>query len=171
MNSKNLFIFLALAAFCSAGAHAQSTLNAAGGSTTIGGNTYEFSVGEMTVVSTNTAGSITVTYGVLQPAKSGGTGIAAQPWLSGALNVFPNPASDELFIKPSLPVGSVLSYRLMDVAGRLVAAPVQATLHTGAEQQHIGLTALAAGNYMLLVEATQPDGRRAQEVFKINKAR
>ena len=168
--TRHILSALTLAALSATGAQAQTVLNAAGGTAAISGNTYEYSIGEMTIVTTNTAGSITVTHGVLQPTNKPNS-IAPQPWLATALNVYPNPALDEVFIKPSLPAASLLTYSLVDATGKLVRAAATATLHTGGEQQRVSLSALAAGTYLLMVEATQPNGRKASEAFKINKLR
>ena len=143
-----------------------STLNSAGGSAAIGGNTYEWSLGEMTVVSTYSGGSLVVTQGLLQPFNLS-NGIHEHPLSAGALQVYPNPAEDVLYLQPAFKQGDKLSFALLDMTGKLILRE-EKTLSTGTELQTIRLTGLAAGNYMLQVAVTAA-GENYNTGYKVQK--
>ena len=149
-----------------AGATAQSigpsTINAAGGSATVGGNTHEWSIGEMTIVSTNTAGSVTVTHGVLQPFKS--STLVNDPAFASLLNVFPNPAQSILSIRHSDLGTGAIAYALTDATGKIVARRSEPL--AGPATHTLNIEPLAAGVYLLSIEA---GSRKA--AFTITKAR
>lgn len=150
-------------------ANAQSvgptTINAAGGSTTISGNTYEYSIGEMTAVHTASAGSIIVTHGILQPMKST-TGIKDLS-LNGFASVYPNPTQNSIYLKPSFAGKTELEYRLTDVLGKILQTK-KILLLAGNEVQDIDLSAFASGSYFLDVQA-QNNGKEYGGAFKIQK--
>lgn len=50
--------------------YAQNTLNTVGGSVSMSNATFEWSIGETTVITTNTSANIHVTHGLLQPIKT-----------------------------------------------------------------------------------------------------
>lgn len=151
-------------------AHAQSvgpaTLNGAGGSATVGGNTYEWSVGEMTVVSTATASNIVVTQGVLQPSQNASAITAEKPSAS-LLKVYPVPTQDVVYIQPSFNKPGRFSYQLTDAAGKMVQEQ-RVALQTGQELQSVNLGSLPSGNYMLRVQFADTDTPYSN-VFKIQK--
>lgn len=142
-----------------------SVLNAAGGSGTIGGNTFEYSIGEV-VVSTYTSSSIVVTQGVLQP-NTGSTGITDNKIETG-IEVFPNPSNALVYIRMDTKEAGTLTYRLMDIAGRTV---MESTSEEKAGQitQQLDLKRLANASYMLHVRY-KPHGTEEQmNTFKIQK--
>lgn len=144
-----------------------STLNAAGGSRAIGGNTYEWSVGEMAVVSTFSGPSLVVTQGLLQPNMVSNS-VGNVPGKITALNVYPNPVSDgQLYLSPSFHNGGQLIYRLTDAAGKLVLSHTT-TLLSGKELQTISMHAYAAGQYTLSVEWQDARGTAINN-YKIQK--
>ncbi len=153
------------------GAFAQSigpsTLNAAGGSATIAGNTYEWSAAEMTMVSTGTGTNLVVTQGVLQPTTP--TTSVKDIRLLGAdeLKVYPVPTRDILYVLPALNQKGDLDLALTDINGRVV---LQQTAHltTGNEKQEINMSALSAGNYFLNAVFTGSESAQ-QTSFKIQK--
>lgn len=143
-----------------------STLNAAGGSKTIAGNTHEFSIGEMALVSTFSGAGIIVTQGVLQPGNTI-TGIDDRAFFEGNLSLFPNPAEDQVFLQPSFGAGGRLSYELYDALGR-VLRQATATLTTGKEKQTLVLKNLAASTYTLRI-SFQQKGKTYTTAYKIQK--
>lgn len=145
-----------------------STLNSAGGSATLGGNTYEWSLGEMTVVSTYSGGSLVVTQGLLQPANLS-NGIHEHSIAAGALQVYPNPAEDVLYLQPAFRQGDKLSFALLDMTGKTILRE-EKLLVTGTELQTIRLTGLAAGNYMLQVVLVTTSGNQVAG-YKVQKLR
>jgi len=170
MKKRALLLLGAIAGTLAASAQSigPSTLNSAGGSAVIGGNTYEWSLGEMTVVSTYSDANLVVTQGLLQPFNLS-NGIHEHQLSAGALQVFPNPAEDVLFLQPAFKQGDKLSFALLDMTGKTILRE-EKTLITGKELQTIRLTALAAGNYMLQV-AVITNGENYNTGYKIQKLR
>lgn len=144
-----------------------STLNGTGYTATLGGNTYDWSVGEMTMVSTFTGPAVIVTQGVLQadPAAT----ISGIPGLSMAqqLQVFPNPASSIVNLRFTSAIAGELNYKLIDVTGKtMVACNIDAKPGITSEQMDISY--LAAATYMLNVSFTTGD-KQERNSYKIEK--
>lgn len=168
MKKRALLLLGAVAGTLAASAQSigPSTLNSAGGSTVISGNTYEWSLGEMTVVSTYSGVNLVVTQGLLQPANLSNS-IHEHQLSAGALQVFPNPAEDVLYLQPAFKQGDKLSFALLDMTGKTILRE-EKTLVTGTELQTIRLTALAAGNYMLQVVLVSA-GENYNAGYKVQK--
>lgn len=169
MKKKSILMLLtAMAAACSAQAQSigPSTLNAAGGSGSIAGNSFEWSVGEMTMISTFSSATLVVTQGLLQPL-SGATGVPNSPLITGNLVVFPNPAGYALTLQPRFQGPVTLGYTLFDMAGRLVLSR-ETVLKTGTEKQELVLQHLASGQYMLRV-VLYDKGQQHEAAYKIQK--
>ncbi len=165
---RTLLILLMLAAI---GAQAQSigpkTLNATGGTVTISGNTYEWSVGEMTVINTASSSTLVVTQGVLQPTTPT-TGIKkTESFTAQQLKVYPTPTQNTLFIQPDFNKSGQLQCYVTDAAGKEILKH-EANLQTGNEKQQINMESLAAGNYMLVVLFSS-NTDRFQTAFKVQK--
>ncbi|GAA4459848.1 hypothetical protein GCM10023093_01580 [Nemorincola caseinilytica] len=142
-----------------------SIINNMGGSGTIAGNTYEWSVGEI-MVSTFSAPSVIVTQGVLQPMSST-SDVPMSPVLSG-INVFPNPASSAVNIQFNTQQEGTFTYRLMDVAGRVILEN-SSTVQPGTVTKQFDISKLANANYMLQVFLRPQDGPEATNTFKVQK--
>lgn len=147
MKKQVLVLFWTLVAVIAA--HAQSigpsTLNAAGGGGNISGNSFDYSIGEMTVVSTYTSASLVVTQGVLQPPD--GPSAVAIETLQG-LNVYPNPASTVVNISYQATESGKLSYSLMDMAGKTISRNTE-DVAPGNFTTQVSVTQLPAATYML----------------------
>jgi len=145
-----------------------SILNATGGSASIGTNHIDWSIGEMTMVSTFTTSSVIVTQGILQPTDSSiaTTGIAKSN-VAGNLLVFPNPASTVLNLQYTSPAQGSLSYRLIDMAGKTIINH-NVAIKQGVNIEQINITNLAAASYMLEVSA-QTNETEETTSFKIEK--
>lgn len=134
--------------------HAQTTLNAASNRAIINGNTFEYSIGEMTLISTEHSGNLIVTQGYLQPnadaknsqnhANDGSSNLGA------AIKVYPNPTDNILFIETPDFVSDAFTYQLIDATGKVVIAQQDAQ-KISANKFSLNLTALAAGNYYLMI--------------------
>lgn len=132
-------------------------MNACGGNAVSGGNTYEWSVAEMTLVSTFDGGNIRVTQGVLQPAQQT-SGIQENGTLpAGALSVYPVPATDLLYLKPDFGKAGKLYWELIDVQGRQIASR-SAQLAQGNETQSLDMATLPAANYFLRIRFESAQG-------------
>jgi hypothetical protein len=102
---------------CAAQSLGPATLNAAGGSTAVSGNTHEWSVGEMVLVHTATTSGLVVTQGILQPMLQV-TGIHDNELALEGMSIYPNPASDQLHIKFDLARNLEVTLKLSDISGR-----------------------------------------------------
>ncbi len=96
-----------------------SVINSAGGTATISGNVYSWSVGEMVLVSTVSTPNLIITQGLLQPNSATTTSVIT-PKLQVTNLVYPNPASDMVQLKTTSPKGGSLSYMLMDMNGKII---------------------------------------------------
>lgn len=150
------------------GAAAQSTVNASGHSGTIAGNTFAYSIGEMTVVSTVVAETFLVTQGVMQAGPDATIGVQELDNAAAQITLYPNPVSDRLYLHPELSAGSGLLIRLLDVDGRLLMER-QARLGTGSEEQEIDMAPYAEGSYLLQAVVRHND-HEFQKTFQVLKA-
>jgi hypothetical protein len=145
-----------------------ATLNAAGGTAPIGSNEFDWSVGEMTMVSTfSITGVITVTQGVLQPAEVT-EGVVNTSKLQDQLQVFPNPASSEVNLKYSSSVQGTLAYKLMDVAGKTIKTQTIA-ISPGTISEQVNVSELACATYMLEVIINPENAVSEKASYKIQK--
>jgi Secretion system C-terminal sorting domain len=165
-------IILLIPALCIAGfTHAQSigpsTLNSAGGKATIGTNTFEYSIGEMAVVSTNTAGTITITHGVLQPNANKADNITDIEYAKFNLNIYPNPASNEVNIAIVNNAVFLVSIQLYDITGKMIQNIAKPVLQNGVCK--IAIAEYAVGNYLLKV-TTNLNSTTHQSAFTISKS-
>lgn len=151
--------------------HAQSvgpaTLNAMGNTAIIAGNEYDWSVGEMSLVSTFSGSSIIVTQGVLQPSE-GSVGVPVNGSLARQIQVFPNPATAVVNIQYTAQNTGVLSYKLMDMQGKLIASK-SIDMQQGVATNQVNVSALANATYMLQIIVS--DGNTTSETvsYKIEK--
>lgn len=151
--------------------HAQSigpsTINATGGSAPIGGNIFDWSVGEMTMVSTLSGSGIIVTQGVLQP-YDGPDRVVINSLLQQQLNVFPNPALSVVNLQYTSSIQGTLTYRLIDMVGQLIkTATIDVKQGTTTEQ--INISALASATYMLEVTVNPVNDAAKSTAYKIQK--
>ncbi|MEO7081861.1 MAG: T9SS type A sorting domain-containing protein [Flavobacteriales bacterium] len=156
---------LALIPFC---AHAQTTVNASGGSGTINGDLYAYSIGEMVLVSTATVGQISVTQGLLQGEGDLHVGLQEDTLNAGNMTLYPNPVDNILYLQPELDRGGELYLRLYDMNGRLVVER-DIQLSSGTERQEIEMASLAEGSYYLRTAMRQGQ-QTFHKAFKIMKA-
>lgn len=161
-----LFLFGATINFSQAQVQQAATVNATGGSTQLGGNTYEWSVGEMALVNTVATANLVVTQGLLQPILNP-TDIRHPELSADQLKVYPNPTKDIVFIQPNLKPNTSLSLLVYDISGRAFFRKT-VMLKSGTEVQGIDLGAYAAGNYLLDIIAGAT-GTTSRNTFKIQK--
>ena len=155
----------ALMPFCT---QAQTTVNASGGSGTIAGNMYAYSIGEMVLVSTATTAEISVTQGLLQSDGDMTVGLQEDTLAAGHMLLYPNPVNNILYLQPQLDQGGELSMRLYDMNGRLIVdRDIQ--LGSGTERQEIDMASFAEGSYFLRTALRQGQ-QTYHKAFKILKA-
>ncbi len=153
------------------GAYAQNagptTINSAGSSATISGNTYESSVAEMTVTGTYTSPTLVLTQGVLQP-NAPATSVKGTALLNNNVKVYPNPVQNELNMQCDFAEGGKLVYELQDVTGKMLMQNQQ-ELASGKGKLTISLAGMATGNYVLQLQYIQQAGT-SSAIYKITKA-
>ncbi len=147
--------------------NASSTLNACGNTATLAGSDFEWSVGEMVLVSTFTSGSVSVTQGVLQPSDIP-VGVDPGPEIPVQLSVFPNPASTDVNISYSSQAPASMSYTLTDMTGKIITSGKSAKAAHSTEQLHIA--SLACATYALDIIVTTESGSK-HSIYKIDKTR
>jgi len=151
--------------------HAQvigpGTLNAAGHSTIIGSNDFEWSVGEMTMVNTLSIPGIIITQGVLQPADVK-VDVPAYLAEQQQLSVFPNPALSAVNLQYTSAGQGVLAYRLYDMNGKLITN-ASADFAPGTTIQNIDLSKLANAGYVLEVTIDHSGAAPSKYSYKIEK--
>lgn len=148
---KKLKMTLILLCTCCSGLLAQSTLNAAGGGATIGGNSYDYSVGEMAVVSTASTATLVVTQGLLQPQPATPDATSNLIISENQLSIYPNPTTAILNLQPQFTTGGILSIQLVDMNGRMIQKK-EIKLANGSETQKLDISSYATGNYLLNVQ-------------------
>ncbi|MBX2907213.1 MAG: T9SS type A sorting domain-containing protein [Taibaiella sp.] len=141
-------------------------INSSGGYAVVGGRTFEWSIAEM-VVTTEVGGSVIVTQGLLQPIDSALTSVPVTGIPSSQLTVYPNPTKSIVNISFDAPASGNLSYKLLDMAGRLIAEDSN-PVSKGSSVRQVDLGKLANANYMLQVFYTEGD-KSSSSTFKIQK--
>lgn len=144
-----------------------STLNSAGGSTNIGTDTYEWSIGELALVSTFTSSSIVVTQGVLQPVAP--TAIDDVSTVAAQLQVYPNPAGEELHLSCTPVADVTLALSLCDMTGRQLYNQSFELRKGVAFSQTIPMASYAAGQYLLSAYPAGGSAAKAAATFHIQK--
>jgi len=169
MKKPVLLILLAMAGSASIRAQSAgpSTLNAAGGSTVVSGNEFEWSVGEMALVSTFSSSSIVVTQGVLQPFD-GTTKVAENTTLRQQLKVFPNPATSVVNVEYTSATHGTISCRLLDLTGKVINNTT-IDIKPGTNNGQIDVSPLACATYMLEVSLNSGSSTSDRTTYKIQK--
>jgi hypothetical protein len=130
---------------------APSTFNAAGGSATIAGNTHEFSIGEMSMVSTSNYPTGSVTHGILQPANVIIESIEDELSFNDVFSVYPNPSDGilQLDTKNGTLPNAVIVY---DALGKLIIKTTKQQISTSTK---IDLSTCASGQYLVVVQTSK----------------
>ena len=155
-------------------ASAQQTINVAGNSAVIHGMTFDYSIGEMTVVSTEKSGNLIVTQGLLQPQTSTGSANTTNAdnqhlsSMAGMINVYPNPTSNVLYIETKDQQAGDFKYQLFDAAGKLVASSKEMQKE-GANKYSFSLQSFASGSYFLMIQKSGDNGNVEAISYKIQK--
>lgn len=147
---------------------AQNTLNASGGSQSISSGTFDYAIGEMTLVSTQSNGSITVTQGLLQSGSSS-LSTPEAVFSDQNLKIFPNPVKNSLYINPAMGMAGELSIELFDLHGRRILQKAF-FLQSGLEKQELDLSSIQVATYMLSVQFKNGEKifRQSYKIIKNN---
>lgn len=152
---------------------AQQAINVSSHSAKIDGAVFDYSIGEMTSISTEHTAGLIVTQGILQPHATAQTGNAPQqnPGLSGnsdLIKVYPNPTENLLFVESVEPADAAISYSLYDATGKLILND-EVLWKAGANKFSLHLQTLAAGSYYLLIRKSTASATAENFSFKIQK--
>ncbi len=105
-----------------------------------------YTIGEMSAVSTLSAGNAIATQGFNQPDKFT-VAFIDEPGLVNGINLFPNPAATEILIDFEQDVRSALRIEIFDASGRLVQPAILINNQAIQELVAIPVNNLAAGIY------------------------
>ncbi len=147
--------------------HAQSdrlsptVVASSGGYATGGGYTMSYTVGEMTMVKTFSAGGKILTQGFQQSYKDTVTGlidIAQDEY--GSFVIYPNPAVDNFYYGFQLPQQGKVDVLLYDELGQKVADLYHANYDNGKTIEAANVSNFAAGTYFLsMIFVSSGDGK------------
>jgi hypothetical protein len=152
---KSLFTLLACLIITSS-LHAQQTFNVAGNSVHINGMTFEYSIGEMALVSSERNANLIVTQGMLKPRGSvsianDASGNSTLSDLSDNIKVYPNPTTTMLYVETTETAVSNYAYNLYDATGKVVLNQNGKT-QLGLNKFSLDLQSFAAGSYYLIIQ-------------------
>lgn len=173
MQKQLLSIFMLAGLFLSAESKAQQTLNVSGHSARIGQYTFDYSIGEMSLVSTERANSLIITQGFLQPGAFNGnqSDLGDEPALSGIsdqIRVYPNPTQNILHVVTEEWVVGDFALQLLDAAGRILSIR-EGQVAVGMNHFSLDLQSFAGGTYYLMLRKPGQDGQSHTYSYKIQK--
>jgi hypothetical protein len=174
MQNKTIYFFSLLTClFLSAtNADAQQTINVSSHSATIQGNTFDYSIGEMSLITTEKNTNLIVTQGFLQPNILP-NGVQTPPSnmpiaLSDLIKVYPNPTENILNVESIESVDAEISYQLFDATGKVVLSE-KASWKAGNNKVSLDLKNFAAGSYYLMIRKPNTNGIPENFSYKIQK--
>ena len=174
MNKKRLKDLVLVIGFVSLGStvYSQTSINAASNSVVLNGNLFEYSIGEMTLISTAKSGNLVVTQGYLQPHGSASSQsdfpTSSLNDLSDHIRVYPNPTENLLFIELLEPLAGDMSFQLVDATGKMVLGKSDKQI-SGLNKYTLDLSSLAAGSYFLLIQPLTQSASTTRLSYKIQK--
>ncbi len=164
--------FIVFGSVMSLNAFSQQAINVSSHSANINGLRFDYSIGEMTLVTTERNTNLIVTQGLLQPDGSGSKnqpqpGNTSIP-INDMVKVYPNPTSNILFVESVENTEAETSYQLFDAAGKIVISKT-ITLKAGPNKFSLDLESYAAGAYYLMVRKPNAQGILENYSYKIQK--
>ncbi|MFZ4753837.1 MAG: T9SS type A sorting domain-containing protein [Chitinophagaceae bacterium] len=171
---KHIFTTLFLCCFIGfSSLYAQNTLNVSGNSAKINGMTFDYSIGEMTLVSTEHQSNFIITQGLLQPNQSA-SGQSTSPsdlnqW-QNLVKVYPNPSDNLVYAEWQADKTADCSYQLFDATGKVVLKGNYQQV-SGNNKIRLELQSLAAGTYYLMLTGLVAEDAQEQFSFKIQKVK
>ncbi len=157
----------------SAQCFAQHTMNVSSHTAVIAGNTFDYSIGEMTLISTAHTGGLIVTQGFLQPLQNERVEThMAEPssaqTMANQVKVYPNPTENILFIESIEETEQMIGYQLFDATGKVVLNE-KINWHVGFNKLTLDLRNYAAGAYYLMISQPNQQGNLENTSYKIQK--
>lgn len=171
---KHIFTSLFVCCFIGfSSLYAQNTLNVSGNSAKINGMTFDYSIGEMTLVSTGYQSNFIITQGLLQPNQSA-SGQSNSPsdinqW-QNLVKVYPNPSDNLVYAEWQADKIADCSYQLFDATGKIVLKGNYQQV-SGSNKIRLELQSLAAGTYYLMLRGLVAEDSQEQFSFKIQKVK
>lgn len=160
MNKHIYAILFMLGSVC---ATAQSlspvVIASTGGFSSNSNGSLSYTVGEMTMVQTFSAGGNILTQGFQQPSDSliiGLLDLTTEAY--GSLVVYPNPAVDNFSYGFEMPEAGKVSFRVFDQLGQIVTDGYNGSYAGGKEIHQMNVTPWAAGTYFIQMTFTAADG-------------
>jgi hypothetical protein len=172
MKKKLILLFGSI--FLSAGIQktfAQNTLNVSGNSAKINGMTFDYSIGEMTLVSTEHQSNFIITQGLLQPNQTTSEQATSPSDLNqwqNLVKVYPNPSDNLVYAEWQADKTADCSYQLLDATGKVVLKGNYQQV-SGTNKIRLELQSLAAGTYYLMLTGLLAEMSQEQCSFKIQK--
>lgn len=148
-------ILILLAAAAGAQSLSPTVIASTGGFSSNSNGSLSYTVGEMTMVQTFSAGNYILTQGFQQPTDSLVLGLldfAGGEY--GTLVVYPNPAVDQFSYGYELPAKGKVTFRIYDAIGQLIAETYSGTYNGGKEILQANVSGWAAGVYFLQMTFT-----------------
>jgi hypothetical protein len=165
-------VFVAGISILSMSAKAQQTLNVAGNTAKINEMTFDYSIGEMVLVSTEKSSNLIVTQGVLQPLQSTSSASSTEDAILSAndnpIKVYPNPTSQLVYVESYETNIIDYAYNLYDATGKIVLSHKGQT-QVGLNKLELNLQSLASGSYYLMMQKSDPNGQNQNYSYKIQK--
>lgn len=144
MKQKNIITSVFVLLIGLGGIHAQESSIATGGEAIGSGGSSSYTVGQV-LYTTNTGTNGSVAQGVQQPYEIFTVGVK-ETELNISLSVFPNPTADNLTLQISDYNNEKLSYKLLDIQGKLLN-----NAQVTAQQTQINTASLPNATYFINV--------------------
>jgi hypothetical protein len=159
--------FLAVLFVSGSSLQAQTTINAASNSATLNGITFQYSIGEMSLVDTKQGINFIITEGYLQPNGRIGAPTTTEVLLDETytISVYPNPTSNTLFIETFSEKAAVMQYQLVDATGKTVRQQEE-KMDAGNAKVQLDLSSFSSGTYFLFVK--QANATKSFKIQKVN---
>lgn len=161
---KHSLSLLAVGMLFAFNSSAQTAFSVTSNSATIQGHTFEYVIGEMAVIQTDRNPSIIVTQGFLQPVNGNKpSGVNNQD--NHAIKVYPNPTDNIVFIESLDELTGNLDFTLFDATGKVL----QNNPLAQNAKFSVDLSSYAVGNYYIIINHTNPEGKLNKYSYKIQK--
>lgn len=172
MRKNYIFLVTLVACLFFKPAISQTSMNAGSNAAQLNNQHYEYSIGEMTIVTTVKTPEITLTQGFHQPHLiienyTESEIVKGSPFLED-LKVYPNPTENILFIEFISTETSAISYQLYDAASRMIINKYDYQ-RKGINKFSIDLTSFAAGTYFLIIKNDVGNETPVNYTYKIQK--
>jgi len=165
---KAIIIFLTVIYLhCDAQTTTPQVISSAGWYATGNGVELSQTIGEMSMVSTLSVGSIVLTQGFEQPELIYPAGIADFAAGGGALALFPNPAADQFALLYSFAQPGDITVTMYNSLGKKISKDYFDKYIGGDQVLHLSGSDLAPGIYLIKTQFSTPAGDQYVETKKM----